>query len=290
MKKIRNYDADAEESFSRRKDRRKPKSKRSVKQLYAKPEAAGDATFSDASLQRLLERGFLSAVLGELKSGKEATVYLAEGPQGLLAAKVYSDLAVRSFRNDTVYRQGRYVADARIKKAINQRSLNGLQAQQAMWVFEEYRQMWELFEAGLPVPKPAVGPDSSDLVEAGHTVLMDFIGTREMAAPRLSDTRLPPDEAESAWQQSVDLLVKFLDLGKVHGDFSTYNLLWWQGKVIAIDFPQVVSVEENDYAWELLERDVVSLCTSFKRHRIYQDPQRVLREVRTRARPPAATF
>ena len=287
MKKVRNDYADAEESFSRRKDRRKPKSKRSVKQLHAPADAPGDATFSDASLQRLLERGFLNAVLGELKSGKEATVYLAEGPQGLLAAKVYSDLAVRSFRKDNVYRQGRYVADARIKKAINQRSLNGLQAQQAMWVYEEYRQLWELFEAGLPVPKPAVGPDSSDIIESGHTVLMEFIGTRDHAAPRLSDTRLPPDEAQAAWAQSLDILVKFLNLGKVHGDFSTYNLLWWQGRVVVIDFPQVVGVTENSHAWELLERDVVSLCTSFKRHRVYEDPADVLRALKARARPPA---
>lgn len=289
MKKIHNPDADAEESFSRRKDRRKPKSKRSVKQLYAKPEAPGDTTFSDPSLERLLERGFLNAVLGELKSGKEATVYLAEGPQGLLAAKVYSDLAVRSFRNDTIYHQGRYVADARIKKAIDQRSLNGLQAQQAMWVFEEYRQLWELFDAGLPVPKPAVGPDSDDLIQSGHTVLMEFIGTRDHAAPRLSDTRLPPDEAQAAWEQSLDILVKFLELGKVHGDFSTYNLLWWQGRVVAIDFPQVVSIEENSHAGMLLERDVISLCTTFKRHRIYADPQEVLRSVKARARTPVAS-
>ena len=47
-----------------------------------------------------------------------------------------------------------------------------------------------------------------------------------------------------------------LGLGKVHGDYSTYNLLYWQDKVIIIDVPQMVNIEENPNAKELLERDV----------------------------------
>lgn len=233
-------------------------------------------------MQRLFEQGLIDELLGELKSGKEATVYLARGPQGLAAAKVYADAAVRSFKNDHIYRDGRFIGDDRIKKAIDQRSKTGMSTQQALWIMHEYLQLWALFDAGLPVPKPFVGPGADDCAKAGRVVLMDFIGNDEGAAPRLADVRLSPDEAEDAFEQSVVLLAELLRLGKIHGDFSAYNLLWWEGRVVIIDVPQMVEVEENRSAGELLERDVTSLCRSVKGVRA--DPRRVLERVLRDAR------
>lgn len=270
----------SEERFSKRKDRRKPKGRRSVNKLQTTQD-----TFDEPGLQDLFERGLLDELVGELKSGKEATVYLARGPQGLAAAKVYRDASVRSFKNDHLYRDGRFIGDARIKKAIEQRSKTGQSAQQALWVMHEYLQLWDLFDAGLPVPKPLVGPDLDDLASAGRVVLMNFIGDEEGAAPRLSDIRLPPEEAEAAFTQSVTLLAELLKLGKVHGDFSTYNLLWWEGQVVVIDVPQTVEVSENRHADALLERDVRSLCTSFRG--LKRDPDAVLREVKRAALVPS---
>ncbi len=286
MKKVLESDSSSEERFSRRHDRRKPKGRRSANDLYLGEALAQERhqTFDEPGLQALFERNYLSGVLGELKSGKEATVYLADGPRGLMAAKVYRDQQVRSFKNDGVYRQGRFIGDARIEKSINQRSRHGVLAQQALWIFHEYRQLWALHLAGLPVPTPMVGPGPDDIGMAGRVVLMSFIGDEEGAAPRLSDFRLEPAEAESAWRQSVDLLARLLALGKIHGDYSTYNLLWWHNLVYVIDFPQIVSLEENPQAWTLLERDAASLCTSFRRHGIQAEPGEVLRAVRAKAR------
>ena len=275
---MKRYDelSESHESFAKRKDRRKPKGRRSVNKLKK------DDGFDDVGLQRMLEQGLIDELLGELKSGKEATVYLARGPQGLAAAKVYADAAVRSFKNDHIYRDGRFIGDARIKKAIDQRSHTGMSAQQALWIMHEYLQLWALHNAGLPVPKPFVGPGADDCAKAGKVVLMAFIGNDEGAAPRLADVRLSPDEAEDAFEQSVVLLVRMLQLGKIHGDFSAYNLLWWKGKVIIIDVPQMVEVEENRSAGELLERDVTSLCRSVKGVRA--DPRSVLERVLRDAR------
>ena len=283
LKKVRDYDAASEEFFGKRKDRRKPKGRRKVKELYAGKDDAERRTFTDPNLQALFERGYLTEILRQLKSGKEATVYLARGQEGLLAAKVYSDQQVRSFKNDQVYRQGRFVGDARIKKAIEQRSRSGMGAQQALWIFHEYLQLWALYRAGLPVPKPTVGPSPDDIGMAGRVVLMDYIGDEEEAAPRLADIRLTEEEARSAWAQSLDIMSRILKLGKVHGDFSTYNLLWWQGEVIVIDFPQVIDLKENPNAEMLLRQDVESLCKSFKKLGIREEPGEVLREVRARA-------
>lgn len=276
---MKRYDdlSSSAETFSKRKDRRKPKGRRSVRELRA--DAGG---FDDAGLHHLFELGLIDELIGELKSGKEATVYLTRGPTGLGAAKLYRDAAVRSFKNDTLYRDGRFIGDARVKKAIDQRSKTGVSAQQALWVMHEYLQLWTLFNAGLPVPKPLVGPGADDCAKAGRVVLMEFVGDEDAAAPRLSDLRLSPEEAQDAFEQSVKLLTSLLKLGKIHGDYSAYNLLWWQGKVIIIDLPQMVDIAENSHAGELLERDVRSLCTSFRRS-VDVDPYEILREIKRQA-------
>jgi RIO kinase 1 len=125
-----------------------------------------------------------------------------------------------------------------------------------------------------------VGPGINDIARAGRVVLMKFIGDETRAAPRLSDAKLTKAEAEEAFRQSVENLVKIVGLGKVHSDYSAYNLLWWQNKVYVIDVPQMVSLEKNRHAQELLERDVNSLCMSFHRHDIYKNPIELLKEIR----------
>jgi RIO kinase 1 len=52
-------------------------------------------------------------------------------------------------------------------------------------------------------------------------------------------------------------------LGVVHGDLSAYNLLWWEGRVVLIDFPQSMDREQPG-ARELLAQDAASLALSFR--------------------------
>lgn len=271
-----------EERFAK-KDRRKPKGRRSVQALKTDKGDESRDTFDEPSLQHLYQAGLITDVVGELKSGKEATVYLAEGPQGGLAAKVYSDVALRSFKDDNIYRVGRYVDEQHMQKIMNQRGKTGLEPQQALWIMHEYRQLWAFFDAGLRVPRPAVGPGIDDIVKAGRVVLMEFVGDGPVAAPRLSDTRLSDDEAQDAYEQSVTLMVEMLKLGKVHGDFSSYNLLWHEGEVVAIDFPQTVDIRENPHAQELLQQDAKSFCLSFRKLGIDVEPDALLKEVTRRA-------
>ena len=50
----------------------------------------------------------IDEVLGVVKSGKEATVYVCETPDGdLVAAKVYRSRQVRQFANAAAYGEGR---------------------------------------------------------------------------------------------------------------------------------------------------------------------------------------
>jgi RIO kinase 1 len=287
LKRISFEDGDLEyhREIRHRKNRIKRRAHRSSKELYVeeKGKVSTESKFSLPDLQNLHLRGYVDEILSELKSGKEATVYLGEnhldGNRTLLAVKVYKDLEARSFKNDGIYRQGRGMGGERNERAVQQRSKFGREVQQKVWAIYEYTQLWQLHEAGIPVPRPLVGPGIQDIEAAGRVVLMEWIGTEEAPAPRLSDVKLGPDEAHDAFQQSVTLLKRMVDLGKVHGDYSTYNLLYWQHNVIVIDVPQMVEFETNKNAKELLERDVRSLCMSFKKLGVHADPSAVLRQV-----------
>jgi RIO kinase 1 len=262
------------ETFNRRRDRRKPRGRLRADELI--PDRDGAPPVREIAW--LQGRGYLDAIEGELKSGKEATVYLGRTRVGLAAVKVFRDLAVRSFKNDGRYRAGRYIGDARIEKAIARRSATGRRAQALLWAAHEYAMLWRLIAAGVNVPEPLVGPDTSDIAEAGEVVLMRFIGDEAGPAPRLSDIRLPPDEARRAFDDAVRALAGMWRAGVVHADYSTYNLLWWRGSVVVIDLPQAVEAEHRE-ARELLSRDVSSLCTTFRQHGIDAAPEEVLRVV-----------
>jgi RIO kinase 1 len=281
LKRIREDDVAPARRSGRRKDRHKPRRKTRREDFFVRSEDAASSAdrFTDPELQRLYEARKINDLLAELKSGKEATVYLVDGPEGLMAAKIYADLEVRSFKNDAEYREGRFVGDSRTARAITRRSRFGLSAQQNLWVMHEYRQLWELFEAGLPVPKPMIGPAAIDLRASGRVVLMELIGNREAPAPRLADVQLEAGQAEDAFEQSIDLAARLHALGKVHGDLSTYNLLWWEDRVICIDLPQMIDTGRHPRAAEFLERDVLSLCKSFRKLGITADTAEVLRRV-----------
>lgn len=221
--------------------------------------------FADPDMQRLYDRGYFDTLVGQLRPGKEATVYVVRRGQESLAAKLYTDIAVRSFRDDAGYWDGFFVGDARVAKAMRQGSKAGLAAKQGMWTFREYLTLWRLHEAGLPVPKPAVGPNVSDLAESGSVVLMQLVGDGDEPAPRLSDLRLAADEAHGAWEQAVALYLGLAEMGLAHGDLSTYNLLWHEDRVWLIDVPQTVEVAAARDGLALLRRDLASLATSFRR-------------------------
>lgn len=261
---------------------RKPLGRRRVATLTADPEAGDE---QDDIIRRLQDLGHITEVVAELKSGKEATAYVARGPRGSVLLKLYRDLEARSFKRDSVYREGQVILDARAAKAMAGRSRKGLEMLQAGWVQAEYAHLWHLWEAGLSVPEPLVGPSPYDYAQTIPAVLMRLIGHEDHPAPRLSEAALTPDQARSAWQQSVQGLADLLRLGYAHGDYSTYNLLWWENSVTIIDFPQLTTRQNPNFR-DLLRRDAESLATSFRKHGVGQSGEATLREVQRRALGP----
>jgi RIO kinase 1 len=251
--------------------------KQSVTQLVSQREilAEPEDKFKHPDLKDLARQGFLDELICGIKTGKEASVFLGQNSTGLVAVKVYTDLRVRSFKRDQSYRAGRYIGDARIEKAIQQGSSQGLSAHQILWVQEEFRQMQQLAQQGVSVPRA--------IAVSGIALVMEFIGDENgQPAPRISDLKMEKDEAEAAFRQAVQNLKLIVKSGRVHGDYSAFNLLWHHGKTVVIDFPQVIEFKHNPQAGAFLVRDVHSLCKSFLKQGIQADENRVLKEVQER--------
>jgi RIO kinase 1 len=227
--------------------------------------------FREPALQELYDRGIITTIVKQLKSGKEATVYVARGDDGPVAVKLYHDIFTRGFRNDSVYRAGRFVGNSRLERAMAQGSRKGLMARQMLWVEHEYQELARLHAGGVRVPRP--------LAQAGHAIAMEFIGDGVEPAVRLAEAKLTATEAREALGQAVENLAAIVACGCIHGDYSTFNLLWWQGSVVVIDLPQLVHIEESVHAAELLGRDIDSLCTTFGRFHIEIDRRAVARAV-----------
>lgn len=267
-------DLEVENFVKFRSKKHKLTGKQTVTQLVSGTENSDpNSKFENADLNALSKMGFLDELIAGIKTGKEASVFLGKNPDGWVAVKVYTDLRVRSFKRDAAYREGRFIGDSRIEKAIEQGSQKGLDAHQILWVQEEFRQMKHLDLHGVRVPKA--------IAVNGISLVMEFIGDENgNPAPRISDLKMEKDEAQEAFRQSVQNLQLIVRSGRVHGDYSTFNILWHNEQAIVIDFPQVMEFKNNPNANTFLERDVRSLCKSFIRHGVNADEGNVLREVR----------
>ena len=70
-----------------------------------------------------------------------------------------------------------------------------------------------------------------------------------------------------------------LQHGFVHGDLSAYNILYWQGEIMLIDFPQVIDTHSNQSAQAVLNRDVMRVCQYFRRYGLQVDHNQLAEEL-----------
>src|SRR2546429_6609664 len=71
-----------------------------------------------AALQPLIDDGIIDEVIRPLKTGKEATVYVVRSGQHTRCAKVYRNMAQRSFQRRARYQEGRKVRGSRQARAM----------------------------------------------------------------------------------------------------------------------------------------------------------------------------
>lgn len=241
-------------------------------------EAAGEfkftykaARFEEAwlldSLNEIAGQQLISDVLRKVKAGKEASIYQCRSGSSidasLVAAKVYRPRTLRNLKNDAIYRSGRTDLDedgtALFREAdvnaILKRTKYGEELRHTSWIAYEFKTLEKLFEAGADVPKP--------FAMLKNSIMMEYIGQEGMPAPTLNTVSLDREEARQLFNRVVLNLNLLLENERIHGDLSAYNILYWDGDITLIDFPQVVNPEANPSAWMIFQRDVTRVCQYF---------------------------
>ena len=107
-------------------------------------------------LQHLLDEGIIDEVFQQLKTGKEAEVWLVSHRGEPVAAKLYKEREFRSFKNDSGYLEGRQVRNTRTQRAMDNRTAFGKRAAEEAWKSAEADAMYALVAAGVRVPKPVL--------------------------------------------------------------------------------------------------------------------------------------
>ena len=245
-------------------------------------DAALDERFETSYTPSRYERAWLAASLGPfiqdniitdveamIKGGKEASVYRCTAHPSLgvrhLAAKVYRPQQFRNLRNDAQYREGRLMlvpsgseikpTDGRVMRAVRKKTSFGREVLHLSWMTHEYQAMMRLHALGGDVPRPvAVG---------GNAILMGYVGDRDRAAPTLHEAEIDPRAAPALRDRALHNVELLLKADLIHGDLSAFNILYWDGRLVLIDFPQVVNAVGNPQARTLLRRDLQRLDEAF---------------------------
>lgn len=234
------------------------------------------------SLGNFFEQHWLDDVLRLVKGGKEANVYqcLANPTvEGLempyLAAKVYRPRKFRNLKNDHLYREGRtdldgdgnQITDDGMQHAMAKKTEYGKELLHTSWIEHEVKTMELLSEAGADVPRVYASENNA--------ILMSFIGDEWSAAPILYSVRLKPNLARRLFERVVRNLELMLSVNRIHGDFSAFNILFWEDEITIIDFPQAIDPQINRNAFWIFQRDVARICEYFDRQGVKSNPHRL---------------
>jgi RIO kinase 1 len=234
-----------------------------------------------ASIKQFHQEDWIEDILKMVRGGKEASVYLCTRPTGSnpqwIAAKVYRPRRFRNLKNDQLYREGRdqldtsgrVIHDDRSLHAMRKRTTYGRELLHSSWIGHEYHTMQLLADAGVDLPRPYASSENA--------ILMDFIGDEFVSAPTLNTVSLGITEAQQLFKRvmyNIELMLRF---NRIHADLSAYNIVYWQGGIKLIDFPQAIHPDENRNAYRIFARDVEKVCAYFASQGVDDDPVRLAR-------------
>ena len=150
---------------------------------------------------------------------------------------------------------------------MHKRTDYGLELLHTSWIEHEFKTLELLHAAGADVPRPYAAGDNA--------ILMGYIGGDGVAAPSLNQLDLEPDEAKRLFERTLWNIDLMLSHDRIHGDLSAYNILYWEGEITLIDFPQAVSPNENRNALSIFQRDVGRVCEYFAAQGVRCNPRKL---------------
>ncbi|HET7307517.1 MAG TPA: PA4780 family RIO1-like protein kinase [Gammaproteobacteria bacterium] len=209
-------------------------------------------------IEPLVDDGLVDEVVRQLKSGKEAEVYVVRCGDDIRCAKVYKAANQRGFRTHAQYQEGRKVRNSRRARAMEKGTRYGRREQEGAWQTAEVDALYRLAAAGVRVPQPYNFVDG--------VLLMELVtGADGSVAPRLDEVDMTEAQAREYHATLIAETVRMLCAGLIHGDLSEYNVLIDSHGPVIIDLPQAVNAAGNNNAARLFERDVNKLAGYFAR-------------------------
>ncbi len=238
-----------------------------------------EAQWLVASVGEFYEGQWIDDVLRLVKVGKEANVYQCRAnatvqnlPNPYLAAKVYRPPRLRSLKKDHIYREGRsnlgadgnQITNDGMLHAMAKRTEFGRELLHTSWIQHEVKTMDLLRRAGCDVPEAYAA--------ANNAILMGYVGDDASAAPTLSTVQLSKREAARLFERVLHNIELMLAHGRIHADLSAYNILYWEGEITLIDFPQAITPGQNHSSFLIFARDVQRVCDYFMRMGVKASP------------------
>ena len=110
---------------------------------------------------------------------------------------------------------------------------------------------------------------------ADNAILMGYVGDENGCAPTLSEISLDIDEAQKIFDSVLRNIEIMLSNKKIHGDLSAYNIMYWDGEITLIDFPQVISPIVNRNAFRIFQRDITRVCEYFIKQGLQLSPEKI---------------
>ncbi|MEM1805078.1 MAG: RIO1 family regulatory kinase/ATPase [Nanopusillaceae archaeon] len=184
-------------------------------------------------LEELKNDGFILEDLELISEGKEAIVCRS----GDKAIKIYKVLNI-SYKNQLRYLE----ADPRIRSFPKTRV--GIIY---TWVKKEFKNLRRMFKSLVSVPMP--------YVYKKNVLVMEFIGEKD-PAPILNDVIDEIEDKEKVFDDIIKEYKKIVHRAKlVHGDFSSFNIMYFKNKIYIIDVSQAIPIN-SPAAQEMLDNDI----------------------------------
>lgn len=201
-------------------------------------------------LLKLINKNVIYEINGCISTGKEANVYHAMADDGRhFALKIYKT-TILTFKAREKYVTGEF----RFRHGYSKHNPRKMVQ---VWAEKEFRNLKRLRIAGIPSPEP--------LHLKLHVLLMGFIGDDQgVPAPRLKDARITLEDAPLLYDQCIRILrTMYQECHLVHADFSEYNLLLHQGRIVVIDVSQSVE-HDHPRALDFLRHDCGNVLAFFR--------------------------
>lgn len=203
------------------------------------------SVFDDATLgalYKLVQDGHVVAFGGPLSTGKEANVYLAEGPDGDVAVKIYR-INASNFRKMREYLEG----DPRFE------GLGGDKKKVVIaWTKKEFANLQRARAAGVRVPEP--------IAAERNVLVMEFLGAGGDRAHRLNEVHV--ENPQTAFEVVREYMRRLYSAGLVHGDLSEYNIVVHEGELALLDLGQAATTHHPN-SQEFLDRDCQNVAAFF---------------------------